>query len=164
LTAWESRQFPTPSGKFELRSSAAAAAGFPDLPVYVPPVPAPPDFPIRLLTPHPPDSLHSQFHSQKLVLRVSARPVLEMHPDLAGRIGLADGDMVRVYNTRGELHLPIRLTRTVQPDTVVAYEGAYADQPYNVNLLTGPAPPGVPFPGTPFGDSFVAVEPSPRGG
>jgi anaerobic selenocysteine-containing dehydrogenase len=159
VTAWETLRFRTPSGKAELRSAAAAAAGYPELPAYVPPVPAPAGYQIRLLTPHLAESLHSQFHDPAWLPRVSARPVLEMHPALADDLGVAEGDLVRVHNAQGELGLPVRLTRTVPLDTVVAYEGTYPNLAYNVNLLTAAAPPEWVFPGVAYGDCFVAVEP-----
>jgi anaerobic selenocysteine-containing dehydrogenase len=159
VTAWEARRFCTPSGKVELRSAVAAATGYPELPAYVPPVPAPAGHPIRLLTPHPAESLHSQFHDPTWLPRVSARPVLEMHPALADDLGVAEGDLVRVSNAQGELRLPVRLTRTVPLDTVVAYEGTYSNLSYNVNLLTAASPPEWVFPGVAYGDCFVAVEP-----
>ncbi|MFC4146239.1 molybdopterin oxidoreductase family protein [Micromonospora mangrovi] len=45
---------------------------------------------------------------------------VELHPDLAARLGVADGDEVRVVSRRGELRAPARLTPTIRPDTVFA--------------------------------------------
>ncbi len=158
-TAWESLTFATPSGRIELWSEAAVANGLPALPVYRAPVAAPPAYPVRLLTPHRAESLHSQFADQAGGL---SRPVLEIHPRLAEYYGLAEGARVRAYNARGELLLPVRLTRTVPADTVVAYEGVFADPRYNVNLLTEPTQPESGFPGVAYGDCFVALEPAPE--
>jgi anaerobic selenocysteine-containing dehydrogenase len=158
-TAWNSGRFDTPSGRIELWSEAALADGLSALPVYRAPVPPPPAYPVRLLTPHRAEGLHSQFADQTGGL---ARPVLEIHPALAVSYRLTEGARVRAYNARGELRLPVRLTRTVPPDTVVAYEGVFADPSYNVNLLTEPTLPESGFPGVAYGDCFVALEPAPE--
>jgi anaerobic selenocysteine-containing dehydrogenase len=159
--AWNSLQFSTPSGRIELASDAAVADGLPRLPAYAASPTASGDYPIRLLTPHPAESLHSQFHTQGGALRTSPTPLAEMHPDLAASIGLRDGDMARIYNQGGELHLQVRLTRNVPADTIVAYEAFYPDQTYSVNDLTTSAPArAAGFPGVAYGDCFVAVAPS----
>lgn len=164
--AWSDLAFPTPSGRFELASQRAGDQGMPVLPVYEPPQPAPAAFPYRLLTPHTTESLHSQFHSADWGLRVNASPVVEIHPGTAAELGLADGETVRIYNGRGELRLPARLTTNVRPDTLVAYEAWFAGLDYNVNLLTQavpkPAGNGSRSPGVPYFDCFVAAEPTPR--
>jgi assimilatory nitrate reductase catalytic subunit len=48
------------------------------------------------------------------------RSFVELHPDLAARIGVADGDPVRVTSRRGTMLAPARLTETIRPDTVFA--------------------------------------------
>ncbi|MFM9369674.1 molybdopterin oxidoreductase family protein [Streptomyces sp. Da 82-17] len=45
-------------------------------------------------------------------------PFVELHPQLAARIGVADGEAVRVVSRRGEATAPARVTRTIRPDTV----------------------------------------------
>jgi len=45
---------------------------------------------------------------------------VELHPDLADRLGLADGDPMRVTSRRGEMTAPARLSETIRPDTVFA--------------------------------------------
>jgi assimilatory nitrate reductase catalytic subunit len=42
----------------------------------------------------------------------------EVHPLLAARIGITDGERVRLTTTRGSLAVPARVTDTVRPDTV----------------------------------------------
>ncbi len=41
-----------------------------------------------------------------------------MHPVLAAKLGIADGDIVRVRTRRGEIELPAHVVRTIRPDTV----------------------------------------------
>jgi assimilatory nitrate reductase catalytic subunit len=45
-------------------------------------------------------------------------PLCEMHPQLAGQVGVVDGDMVTVSSRRGSITLPARVVNTIRPDTV----------------------------------------------
>jgi assimilatory nitrate reductase catalytic subunit len=46
------------------------------------------------------------------------QPRCEMHPRLAERLGVADGDFVRVESRRGSLVVRALVVRTIRPDTV----------------------------------------------
>jgi assimilatory nitrate reductase catalytic subunit len=66
-----------------------------------------------------------------------AEPYVEIHPDLAARNGLADGDEVRVVSRRGDAVGTVRLSTAIRPDTVFMpfhWGGARA-----VNRVTNPA-------------------------
>jgi len=52
--------------------------------------------------------------------RAAPHAFLELHPDLAERLGVTDGDQVRVTSRRGEMVAPARLSGTIRPDTVFA--------------------------------------------
>ncbi len=45
-------------------------------------------------------------------------PRVEMHPRLAARLGVADGDRVRVASRRGAVELAAQVVATIRPDTV----------------------------------------------
>ncbi len=45
-------------------------------------------------------------------------PWCEIHPRLAAKLGVADGDFVRVESRRGSLVVPARVVTTIRPDTV----------------------------------------------
>jgi assimilatory nitrate reductase catalytic subunit len=61
-------------------------------------------------------------------------PYVEIHPRLAARYGLADGDAVEVATRRGSLVLPAKLVATIRPDTVfIPY---HWPGPLSANLLT----------------------------
>ncbi|MDI3390249.1 molybdopterin oxidoreductase family protein [Streptomyces sp. B-S-A8] len=64
-------------------------------------------------------------------------PFVELHPQLAARIGVADGEDVTVVSRRGTAVAPAKVTRSIRPDTVFmpfhwAGEG-------RANTLTHPA-------------------------
>lgn len=155
---WSDHRFATPSGRFEFWSERAAQNGLPPMPVYIPPVQPPDGYPYRLLSPHRTGGINSCQMVDPTV--DGAQPAAEIHPETAASLGLGEGDPVRIYNPRGELRLPVHLTRTVLPGVVVVYSG---DAGVRVNRLTSavPAAMGGLFraPGAAFGDTFVAVEP-----
>jgi len=41
-----------------------------------------------------------------------------MHPRLAVRLGIRDGDLVKVSTRRGEIVVPAQLVKSIRPDTV----------------------------------------------
>jgi assimilatory nitrate reductase catalytic subunit len=64
-------------------------------------------------------------------------PLCEMHPQLAARVGVVDGDVVTVSSRRGSMSLPARVVNTIRPDTVFIpyhWPGRQA-----ANQLTNPA-------------------------
>jgi assimilatory nitrate reductase catalytic subunit len=65
---------------------------------------------------------HYQSGAQSRRVRALAdavtEPYAEIHPDLAGRLGITEGALVRVTGRRGMLIVTARLTDTIRPDTV----------------------------------------------
>jgi assimilatory nitrate reductase catalytic subunit len=63
-------------------------------------------------------------------------PVVELHPTLAGLLGVRSGDKVRLRTRRGEVVMSARTASGIRPDTVFApfHWGGAA----NVNRLTIP--------------------------
>src|SRR5262245_35725585 len=66
----------------------------------------------------------SQYLSGNQTRRIGAlvdqypEPKCEMHPVLAARLGVKDGDHVRVVTRRGEITVPAQVVKTIRPDTV----------------------------------------------
>jgi len=54
------------------------------------------------------------------VRALNAGPFVELHPDLADRLAIADGDLVRVSSRRGTFEAPARVVDTIRPDTLFA--------------------------------------------
>jgi len=62
------------------------------------------------------------------------QPMVEMHPQLAARIGVASAEIVTVESRRGEITLPAMVVTTIRPDTVfIPYHWAGRS---SVNQLT----------------------------
>ena len=62
-------------------------------------------------------------------------PYLEIHPRLAERYDLQEGDAVEITSRRGSMVLPARVVKTIRPDTVfIPYHWPGA---LSANLLTG---------------------------
>ncbi|HOX88990.1 MAG TPA: molybdopterin oxidoreductase family protein [Burkholderiaceae bacterium] len=138
--------FPTPSGKCEFASSAAAAAGLDPVPDYVPPYEGPrsnPEtavrFPLAMISPPARNFLNSSFVNVQSLRDTEGEPALEIHPVDAAARGIADGSRVRVFNDRGELDLLARVTDRARPGVVVALSiwwKKLARDGKNVNELT----------------------------
>lgn len=45
-------------------------------------------------------------------------PLIEIHPQLAGKLGIANGDLTTVESRRGDITLPAMVVTTIRPDTV----------------------------------------------
>ena len=78
------------------------------------------DYPIILTT----GRVVSQFLSGTQTRRIGPlvdqypEPKVELHPKLAARLGVCDGDRVRVSSRRGHLDLAAHVVATIRPDTV----------------------------------------------
>ncbi|MEV4541793.1 molybdopterin oxidoreductase family protein [Micromonospora echinaurantiaca] len=81
-----------------------------------------PEYPLHFTT----GRVLAQYQSGTQTRRVAAlrraapSAFVELHPDLADRLGVADGEPVRVVSRRGELRAPARLSPGIRPDTVFA--------------------------------------------
>ncbi len=122
--------FPTPSGRVELRCDSLAAMGFPALPTYDEPVDRPgDDLPFALLTPKQHTRfLNSSYSHLPKHGPLEGAPFVEMVAADAAHLGVAEGDCVRVWNHRGELRLPVRLSTRVRPGVVAVPWGWWSHQ------------------------------------
>ncbi|MFE4795216.1 molybdopterin oxidoreductase family protein [Streptomyces sp. NPDC056708] len=69
--------------------------------------------------------------------RAAPGPFVELHPQLAVRLGVADGEALAVTSRRGRAVAPARVTDTIRPDTVfMPFHWAGAGR---ANTLTNPA-------------------------
>ncbi|QHI97131.1 molybdopterin-dependent oxidoreductase [Xylophilus rhododendri] len=124
---------PTPSGKVQICSPAIAAFGYADCPghpAWMPPKFAPDaTHPLWLVANQPHSKLHSQLdfgaHSQSTKRR--GREVCTLHPDAARARGIAEGDIVRLFNEVGACLASATLSQDLLPGVVQLPTGAWYD-------------------------------------
>ncbi|ABB16221.1 molybdopterin-containing oxidoreductase family protein [Carboxydothermus hydrogenoformans] len=135
-------KFLTPSGKIELMAGKGLGLyqAYDSLTAK--------KFPYRLLTVHPKDYLHSQFHNLESA-EWGTKPRVVIHPSTAARHNLDNLAEVRVKTVTGEITGLVKVSDRVRPDTVVIEEGSWGIDGGGVNVLTPQVRPdmgdGVPF-------------------
>ncbi|MFW5678741.1 MAG: trimethylamine-N-oxide reductase TorA [Pseudomonadota bacterium] len=84
-------------------------------------------YPFHVVANHPPLRLHSQLNGTKLreAYAVAGREPCWIHPDDAAARGLADGDIVRVFNDRGQLLAGVVVTDAIRPGAIQIREGGW---------------------------------------
>jgi anaerobic selenocysteine-containing dehydrogenase len=136
---WKDAGFDTPSGKVEFASQYLKDLGYDELPVYESPAyRREPDaaYPFVLITgARKLLYLHSRFRNIPRFLTAIPGPEVEMHPDDAAALEVADGDTVRVTSRIGSLELPVKVTapNEILPGSLQITHG-WKDA--NVNLIT----------------------------
>ena len=128
---------PTPSGRIEIASATIAGFGYDDCPGH-PAWMEPAEwlgaeladrFPLHLISNQPYTRLHSQYdngaYSQDS--KVSGREPIRLHPDDASARGIAEGDVVRVFNDRGSCLAGARLDANLRRSVVQLSTGAWWD-------------------------------------
>jgi anaerobic selenocysteine-containing dehydrogenase len=143
--AFADRRFPTPSGRVELWSERAVAAGLDPLggvawpwPGFdaaghaVPPGPEETAYPYRLLSPQPRHRLHSTFGN---LPEPGAEGEARLHPATAAAAGLADGERAKVSSPVGELETRVKYDPGVQEGVVVIPNGVWRRRGGSVNEL-----------------------------
>jgi anaerobic selenocysteine-containing dehydrogenase len=120
------------------------------------------EHPFRLVTAPAHDFLNTSFTETATSLKREGRPTALLHPEDASRLGVAEGDRVRIGNRQGELALHARPVDGQQRGVVVVESiwpnGAFADG-IGINLLTS-ADPAPPVGGAVFHDTAVWVRPA----
>ncbi|WP_350295286.1 molybdopterin oxidoreductase family protein [Limnohabitans sp. Rim8] len=113
--------FPTPSGRCEFFSPRLAAMGQDGLPDHIAnyEVPVKTDrFPLAMISPPARNFLNSSFVNVTSLRAVEVEPVLEMHTDDALARGISSGDLVKVFNDRGEYHCKAKVSRRARSGVV----------------------------------------------
>ena len=127
----------TPSGRIELYSAKIAGFGDADCPghpTWMEPDewlggPAAQRFPLHLIAHQPRGRLHSQLDSgaESSRHKIAGREAVTLHPADAAARGIADGDVVRLFNDRGACLAGARLSDGVRRGVVVLPTGAWFD-------------------------------------
>ena len=127
----------TPSGKIEIYSEKIASFGYDDCPphaAWLEPIEwlgskTAERYPLHMLSDQPADKLHSQLdHSpHSKATKVKGRQPITLHPDDAAARGIADGDLLRVFNDRGACLAAARLSDRIRRGVVRLSTGAWFD-------------------------------------
>jgi anaerobic selenocysteine-containing dehydrogenase len=119
---YRERGFATPSGKFEFYSTVMEKVGRPPMPVYVePPLSPGRDYPLILMTGTKGlYYFHSELHQIDSLRARHPDPLVEINPETATGLGIADGDWVWVESPHAKVRLRARLFDGIAPDVVNA--------------------------------------------
>jgi biotin/methionine sulfoxide reductase len=127
-------KLPTPSGRIEIVSAAIAGFEYPDCPGH--PAWLPPDdepeaarYPLHLVANQPATRLHSQldFGAASQAAKVAGREPVRINPRDAAARGIADGDVVRLFNDRGACLAGAVLSQALRPGVAQLATGAWYD-------------------------------------
>jgi anaerobic selenocysteine-containing dehydrogenase len=132
VIAFAEGRFRTPSGRIELASPRAAADGHPLAPLPLADAPAQGGR-LRLLSPASPWLMNDSYGNDPGIQKQLGPAAITLHPDDAARLGLRDGQAVRVTSPAGALDLTLALDAAlVTPGTAFAPKGRWGE---NVNAL-----------------------------
>jgi len=150
---YRERGFSTPTGKFELYSTALDRMGCDPLPQFREPPESPvstPDlyreYPFILITgARQPGFFHSENRQVPWLRELHRDPQVEIHPDTAARQGIRAGDWVVIETRRGKVRQRARLFAGMDPRLVAAQHGWWFPEKQapgrgwdesNINILT----------------------------
>ena len=127
----------TPSGKIEIFSSTLHSVNYADCPGHATWLDKDEwlgselakTYPLHLLSNQPKKKLHSQldFGRNSLDAKAQGREIIRLHPDDAATRNIRDGDIVRVFNSRGSCLASAELTDCVIPQVVELPTGSWYD-------------------------------------
>ncbi|MFX0043682.1 MAG: molybdopterin-dependent oxidoreductase [Candidatus Hodarchaeota archaeon] len=132
----ENNPFPTLSGKIEIYCDHIAEKNIP----LMPPIPKyfshdehydspkAKKYPLQLITPHNKRRTHSTLSMVPWLEEIEPHTVW-INPVDAEQRKIKEGDLVDVYNDRGRIRIPAKVTERIMPGVVVVYQGSW----YNPN-------------------------------
>jgi anaerobic dimethyl sulfoxide reductase subunit A len=146
----KNHSFLTPSGKIEIYSQQLADMNnpkIPPIPKYIETWesyrdPLAKKYPLQLITPHFRRRTHSIFDNIPWLREVEPQELWINSIDAEAR-GVRDGDMIRVFNDRGEMRIAVKVTERIMPGVVSMGQGAWynpdengVDRGGNPNILS----------------------------
>ena len=151
---YEQEGFATPSGKVELYSSSLETMGYDPLPYYAESPESPystpelfQEYPLIITTgARSQPYFHSEGRQIPSLRKLVPDPLIQIHPDTAKNLGIADGYWVWVESRRGRIKQRAQLTDIVHPGVVNVPHGwwfpekdppEYGFRESSANLLTG---------------------------
>jgi cysteine desulfurase NifS len=142
--------FETPTGKFEIWSTALEEYGYEPLPKYIEPTEGPlgspkllESFPLIFNSgARPQTDFRSQHHGIEGLINDTPEPLVELNIEDAEKRGIQSGDLVRVITPRGSIPFRARVTNDIAKGCIECMFGGgtpvgpKAWQEWNVNELT----------------------------
>lgn len=132
-------KLPTASGKIELYSEQMKKDGYPPLPTYIPLVKEDRDHSYQFVPGPNHNFLNSTFSNNQKHISLEKAPRLHMNLKDAEAAGIEDGEMVRVWNDRGECNLMVSVGDNVLPGVLVS-QGLWADLKNTKQLVNSLTP------------------------
>lgn len=125
-------QLRTPSGKVELSSGIAEKMNHPQIPAVPKYIetweslndPLADKYPLQLISPHFKRRAHSQFDNLPWLRELQVQAISINSRDAEAR-GIKEEDMVRVFNDRGEIRIPAKVTERIMPGVAALPQGAW---------------------------------------
>jgi anaerobic selenocysteine-containing dehydrogenase len=154
--------FDTPSGKIELYSETASQRwGVDPLPTFEvlkegrngnksP-------YKFNLISPNTKNRIHSQFGNLEVIKLNDPEPYAVISLEDADDKGAVDGDLLRIYNDRGELFIKAKTDASIRPGIVVIYNGYWHAEGACPNILSKGRETDMGH-GTAFHDNMVDFE------
>lgn len=136
---YKERPFKTPSGKIELYSQLAEQKGCDPLPTYTPSFEGEREtpelwaqYPLIMTSGRHENAFRiSENRQNPHLLELSPKAWLEIHPDTARSLQIADGQKVLIESRAGKAYAFARYTLGIRPDVVQSISGWWGE--YNVN-------------------------------
>lgn len=117
--------FDTPTGRVELYQSKFYEYGDDPFPFYVEPSEESPlneelasEYPLISTVRRTPEFFHGEHHHVEELRRRNPDPLVEMHPDTAGDLGIANGDWVWIETKQGKIRQRAKLIDGIHPRVI----------------------------------------------
>jgi anaerobic dimethyl sulfoxide reductase subunit A len=128
----DNNPFPTPSGKIEIFSQRMADLNHPKIPPIPKYIeawesrndPLTEKYPLQLLTTHMLRRAHTQFETMPWLRELVQQELLINTKDAKER-DISTGDLVHIFNDRGEVLIPAKVSERIMPGVVDLPEGAW---------------------------------------
>ena len=138
---YEMKEFMTPSKKVEIYSELLERHGYDPLPTYREPAESPvsqpelaKEYPFILIAGSKLEPYtHSMMRNIPGLRKYAAENLVEINPKAASKLGINDGELVRVSSARGHIHCRASVTDGIDPRVVHLYHGFKES---NCNVLT----------------------------
>jgi len=127
---WKDGKFDTPSGKYELYSETAKSQGLSPVPEYIPIKEKDENYSLRLLSPHPKNSINSQHFAFE-----EGKPVAHINENTLKQQGFENNQLVKVKSKYGEIEAYLLISDIVGENIIMIYEGMW-HKSGSVNMLT----------------------------